>query len=86
MTATTIVEGARVATLILVLVLAAALGLVVGNALQAARSTVGVGAATSTTAVDRGTPSFADPYRQLIREASAADGADHSSLRGLTPR
>lgn len=68
MTATAIREGARVAVLILVLVLAAALGLVVGNALQG-RSTAGVGAQAPDAAAGRGAPSYADPYRQ-INEAS----------------
>ena len=85
MTGTAIREAARVAALILVLILAAALGLVVGNALQG-RSSIGVGAQAPDAAADVGTPSFADPYRQLIRQAARADGADHASLDGPSPR
>ena len=85
MTATAIREGARIAALILVLVLAAVLGLVVGNAIQG-RSSAAVGAPAPDAAVDGGTPSFADPYRQLIRQSTLADAADHSSLDGLSPR
>ena len=85
MTATAIREGARVAALILVLVLAAVLGLVVGNALQG-RSSAGVGAPAPDAAAHSGTPSFADPYRQHIRQAARADGADHSALDGPIPR
>ena len=62
MTATAIREGARVVVLILVLVLAAILGLVVGNALQA-RSAAGVGAQALDATAVRGAPSYADPYR-----------------------
>lgn len=85
MTGTAIREAARVAALILVLVLAAALGLAVGNALQG-RSGAGIGAPAADAAADIGTPSFADPYRQLIRQAAQADAADHASLDGPRPR
>lgn len=72
MTATAIREGARVAALIVVLALAAVLGLVVGNALQG-RSDIGVGAPAPDAAAHRGTPSYADPHYQLIRSAAADD-------------
>ena len=83
MTATAIREGARVAVLILVLVLAAVMGLVVGNALQG-RSTAGVGAQAPEVAAARGAPSYADPYRQIMRRAAlAADDRHH--LRRQAP-
>jgi len=85
MTGTAIREAARVAALILVLILAAALGLAVGNALQD-RSSAGIGAPATEAAAHRGTPSFADPYRQLIRQAVRAEAADHASLDGPKPR
>ncbi|MEA2651559.1 MAG: hypothetical protein QOI85_1280 [Chloroflexota bacterium] len=85
MTATAIREGARIAALIVVLVLAAVLGLVVGNALHG-RSSAGVGAAAPEAAAIHGTHSYADPHYQLIRRAAAGNGADASSLRGTTPR
>lgn len=81
MTAAAIREGARVAVLILVLVLAAVMGMVAGNALQG-RSTVGAQAPDA--AAGRGAPSYADPYRQIIeRAALAAD--DRHSLRRQAP-
>ena len=70
-TANAIREVARVAALIVVLVLAAVLGLVVGNALQG-RSSTGVGAPAPDAAAGNGTPSYADPHYQVIREAAAA--------------
>ena len=82
---TAIREGARVAALIVVLVLAAVLGLVVGNALNG-RSTAGVGAQAPDVTTFDGTPSYADPHYQLIRRAAAADAADASTLSGPTPR
>ena len=82
MTATAIREGARIAALILVLTLAAVLGLVVGNALQS-RSSIGIGAPAPDAAADRGTPSFADPNYQLIRRAALAD--DRHLLRRRAP-
>ena len=85
MTATAIRDGARVAALIVILVLAAVLGLVVGNALNG-RSNAGVGAQAPDATIFDGTPSYADPHYQLIRQASAAHAADASTLRGLTPR
>jgi hypothetical protein len=70
MTATAIREGARVLALIVILVIAAVLGLVVGNALNG-RSSSDVGAqAPDTTTLD-GTPSYADPHYQIIRRAAA---------------
>lgn len=84
MTATAIREGARVTALIVILVIAAVLGLVVGNALNG-RSSSGVGAQAPDAATLDGTPSYADPHYQLIRQASAADPAD-ASTRSLTPR
>ena len=83
MTATAIREGARVAVLIVVLVLAAVLGLVVGNALQG-RSTVGVGAEAPNAAAGAETPSYADPHYQIVRRAAQAD--DDASLTAPTPR
>ena len=68
MTATAIREGARVAALIVILVLAAVLGLVVGNALNG-RSSSGVGAQAPDATTFDGTPSYADPHYQLIRAA-----------------
>ena len=85
MTATAIRDGARVTALIVILVLAAVLGLVVGNALNG-RSTSGVGAQAPDATIFDGTPSYADPHYQLIRQASAAHAADASTLRGPTPR
>lgn len=66
----TIKEGPRVAALIVVLSLAAVLGLVVGNALQA-QSSAGVGAQAPGAAADSGTPSYADPHYQIIRGAQS---------------
>ena len=85
MTATAIRDGARVTALIVILVLAAVLGLVVGNALNG-RSNAGVGAQAPDATTFGGTPSYADPHYQLIRQASAAHAADASTLRGPTPR
>jgi hypothetical protein len=70
MTATAIRDGARVTALIVILVLAAVLGLAVGNALNG-RSTADVGALAPDAATFDGTPSYADPHYQLIRRASA---------------
>ena len=70
MTATTIREGARIAALIVILVVAAVLGLVVGNTLNG-RSSSNVGAQVPDAATLHGTPSYADPHYQLIRRAAA---------------
>ncbi|HYI67184.1 MAG TPA: hypothetical protein VEW95_09690 [Candidatus Limnocylindrales bacterium] len=66
---TTFREGARVAALIVVLMIAAVLGLVVGTALQGQSST-GVGAEAPGAAADTGTPSYADPHYQITRAAA----------------
>ena len=99
MTATTIRQGARVAVLIVVLVLAAVLGLIVGNALQG-RSSAGVGAPAPGAALERAgqrhaapsvedtsAPAYADPYLTFIRQA-ARTGADdqNASLTRPAPR
>ena len=65
----TVSEGARVAALIVVLMVAAILGLVVGTALQG-QSNTGVGAEAPGAAADTGTPSYADPHYQIMRAAA----------------
>ena len=72
-------EVARVAALIVVLMAAAILGLVVGTALQG-QSTTGIGAEAPGAAADTGTPSYADPHFQIIR-----DSKDKATLTAPTP-
>ena len=69
---TTFREGARVAALIVVLMIAAVLGLVVGTALQGQSST-SVGAEAPGAPTLDGTPFYADPHHQLISSAATDD-------------
>lgn len=90
--------AARIAGIVLVLVLAAVFGVVVGNllAMRDAGAAVGAGASTPhmsgfdgaryeiQRAAMREAPAYADPYRQIIEEAGSQPRTE--SLTAPTPR
>jgi hypothetical protein len=75
---------ARIAAVAIVLILAAAVGLMAGNALNARDVGPAGGPGPfpnvwgnhADIAAADGAPSYADPYRQLIQQGGAADDAD----------
>ena len=79
---------ARIAGVAIVLILAAALGLIVGNALNARNAGAAVGGPgpfanvwgnVADDGATTGAPAYADPYRQIIERATANDAGPVTS-------